>query len=110
MHSVDIKKHEPAFAKFSQQVAIPFYTHTAQELNSVADHLDASEAALAATGAQNVSEASALIGSGNHQLIMTKTKGCDHEGKHFTMALALDWEQERQGMIYIAHIAPAHQG
>jgi len=106
MHSVDIKKQEPAFTTFSQQVAIPFYTHTAQELNGVADHLDTSEAALAATGAQNVSEASALIGSGNQQLLMTKTKGCDHEGKHFTMALALDREQERQGTIYIVGAGP----
>ncbi|MCG8580303.1 MAG: precorrin-4 C(11)-methyltransferase [Bacteroidales bacterium] len=106
LHSVDIKKEEQAFIDFAELKAIDFVTHTAIDLNRVADSLETSEAALEATGATNVSEAAALLASGNHQLLVTKTKACDQNGKHCTIAVAMDLAQERCGLIYIVGAGP----
>lgn len=106
LHSIDIKKDEVAFIEAAKSFAADFVTHTAIELNRVADQLETSEAALDATGAKNVSEAAALIGSNNHRLLHDKVKGCDGAGKHFTLAIALDLAQERNGQIYIVGAGP----
>ena len=106
LHSVDLKKDEHAFKAYSESRNIPFITYNAEDLNRVADQLNVSEAALAATGAQNVSEASALLASGNHQLLLAKQKGCDDNGKHYTLAVAMDLAYEHQGMIYIVGAGP----
>ncbi|TRX70348.1 precorrin-4 C(11)-methyltransferase [Carboxylicivirga sp. M1479] len=106
IHSVDVKKEEQAFIDLASTLSVPFQTHSAEDLNRVADHLEVSEAALNATGAQNVSEASALVGSKNHHLLLNKTKGCDEQGKHFTLAIAMDLGQERIGQVYIVGAGP----
>ncbi len=105
-HSVDLKKDEQAFVEAARMTGVLFKTHTAVELNRVADKLETSAVALEATGAQNVSEASALLGSGNHRLLVSKTKGCDEQGKHFTLAVAMDFAQERNGKVYIVGAGP----
>lgn len=106
IHSVDVKKGEAAFVKAAQALEIPFSVYTPETLNRVAEQLELSEAALEATGAKNVSEAAALVGSGNHQLMVAKTKGCDENGRHFTLAVAMDLAQERNGRIYIVGAGP----
>ena len=105
-HSVDVKKEEQAFIDSAESFAVPFITHAATELNRVADKLETSEAALEATGAKNVSEAAALSGSNNQHLLFAKIKGCDEQGKHFTLAAAMDLAQERNGQVYIVGAGP----
>ncbi|WP_430817401.1 precorrin-4 C(11)-methyltransferase [Carboxylicivirga sp. RSCT41] len=106
LHSVDVKKDEQAFIDYARTEAIDFITHSASDLNRVAGKLETSEAALEATGAINVSEAAALLASGNAQLLVNKTKACDQNGKHCTIAVAMDMAQERSGMIYIVGAGP----
>ncbi|MBS2211764.1 precorrin-4 C(11)-methyltransferase [Carboxylicivirga mesophila] len=106
LHTIDIKKDEQAFIDVAQQRNISLVTHTASDLNRVADKLKISEAALNATGASNVSEAAALLGSGNLNLLLEKTKGCDEAGKHFTLAIAMDLAQERRGQVVIVGAGP----
>ncbi|WP_289053830.1 precorrin-4 C(11)-methyltransferase [Carboxylicivirga marina] len=106
LHSIDIKKEEQAFVQFATSKGIAFSWHVADDLNRVSDNLETSQAALAATGASNVSEASALLGSGNSGLLVNKTKACDVYGRHYTLALAMDVAQERKGAIYIVGAGP----
>ncbi|MCU4155665.1 precorrin-4 C(11)-methyltransferase [Carboxylicivirga sp. A043] len=106
LHSHELKKKEQAFVDFAKEKDIDFITHTASDLNRVADNLETSEAALEVTGATNVSEASALLASGNQELLIGKTKGCDANGKHCTIAVAMDLAQERRGTIYIVGAGP----
>lgn len=106
IHSVDLKQGERAFASAALLFDVPFITHTPAELNRVSDQLNPSEAAFQATGAHNVSEAAALVGSGNHQLVVPKIKGVDEQGKHFTLAIAMDRAQEYNGQIYIVGAGP----
>jgi precorrin-4 C11-methyltransferase len=67
---------------------------------------ESSEKVLAVTGAQNVSESSALCASNNDTLLLSKQKGCDENGKHYTLAVAMDLAYERRGMIYIVGAGP----
>ena len=106
LHSVDLKKEEQAFLDTARFLNVDFTTYTAIVLNRVADQLQMSKAAFEATGAQNVSEASALVGSNNKRLLVSKTKGRDEQGKHFTLAVAMDLAQERNGQVYIVGAGP----
>ncbi len=106
IHSVDVKQDEQAFSSAALLFGVPYITHTPAELNRVSDLLETSEAALQATGAHNVSEAAALVGSGNDQLVIPKIKGVDEQGKHFTLAIAMDRAQEYNGQIYIVGAGP----
>ncbi|WP_439183421.1 precorrin-4 C(11)-methyltransferase [Carboxylicivirga taeanensis] len=106
IHSVDVKKNEQAFIDLSSELRVPFQTHDAKDLNRVAENLEVSNAALKATGAANVCEAAALLGAGNCNLVLEKTKGCDDAGKHFTLAIAIDRAQERRGQVVIVGAGP----
>ncbi len=106
INSIDVKAEEEAYKIFSKAMNLSFNTYTAEELNEKEDQVSFSEAAHREVGAVNVSEASALLGSGSKTLLQTKSKHVDANGKHFTLALAMDSEQERKGEIFIVGAGP----
>ena len=106
INSIDVKANEEAYKLFSETKNISFATYTADELNEKEDQVSYSEAAHREVGAVNVSEASALLASGSKRLLQTKSKHVDANGKHFTLALAMDSEQEQKGEIFIVGAGP----
>lgn len=106
IHSITLKANEEAYKKFSETTNLSFITYTAEELNEKEDEVSYSETALREVGAVNVSEASALLASGAKCLLHTKSKHVDGNGKHFTLALAMDTKQERKGKIFIVGAGP----
>lgn len=106
IHSITVKANEEAYRQFSEITNLPFITYTSDELNEKEGEVSYSEAAHREVGAVNVSEASALIAGGAKTLLQTKSKHVDANGKHFTLALAMDAEQERKGEIFIVGAGP----
>jgi len=106
INSIDVKAKEEAYKIFSEAMNLSFQTFTAEELNEKEDEVSFSEAAHREVGAVNVSEASALVASGSNKLLQTKSKHVDANGKHFTLALAMDADQERKGKIFIVGAGP----
>jgi len=106
IHSINVKADEKAYRKFSESANLSFITYTSNELNEKEDEVSYSEAAHREVGAVNVSEASALLGSGAKSLLQTKSKHADANGKHFTLALAMDAGQLRKGEIFIVGAGP----
>lgn len=106
IHSIDVKANEEAYKQFSEKSNLSFITYSADELNEKEGEVSYSEAAHREVGAVNVSEASALIASGAKNLLQTKSKHVDANGKHFTFALAMDEQQVRKGEIVIVGAGP----
>jgi len=106
INSIDVKVEEEAYKIFSEAMNLSFNTYTAEELNEKEEEVSYSEAAHREVGAVNVSEASALLASGSNKLLQTKSKHVDSNGKHFTLALAMDATQERKGEIFIVGAGP----
>lgn len=106
IHSITVKANEEAYKQFSKTTNLSFITYSAEELNEKEGEVSYSEAAHREVGAVNVSEASALIASGAKNLLQTKSKHVDANGKHFTLALAMDLQQERKGEIVIVGAGP----
>ncbi len=106
IHSITVKAKEEAYTQFSKTTNLSFITYSADELNEKEDEVSYSEAAHREVGAVNVSEASALIASGAKTLLQTKSKHVDPNGKYFTLALAMDAEQERKGEVFIVGAGP----
>jgi precorrin-4 C11-methyltransferase len=106
IHSIDVKAKEKAYKQFSETTHLPFITYSADELNEKEGEVSFSEAAHREVGAVNVSEAAALLASGAKSLLQTKSKHVDANGKHFTLALAMDAAQVRKGEIFIVGAGP----
>lgn len=106
IHSITVKAEEEAYKKFSETTNLNFITYTAEQLNEKKEEVSYSAAAHKEVGAVNVSEASALLASGATSLLQTKSKHVDNNGKHFTLALAMDALQERKGEIFIVGAGP----
>jgi precorrin-4 C11-methyltransferase len=107
INTVDLKKDETAYKAMSEKYALTFNYYGAEDLNDIDVDLLFSEAAHAATGANNVSEASALLASSSKKLLIVKSKHVDSFGKHFTLALAMDVRQERKtGFVTIVGAGP----
>lgn len=106
INSITVKADEEAYNKFSETTNLSFITYTAEELNEKEEEVSYSEAAHREVGAVNVSEASALLASGSNTLLQRKSKHVDANGKHFTLALAMDATQERKGEIFIVGAGP----
>lgn len=62
--SIDIKQYEPGLIEFCAKLGVPFATFAAERLMAVAGDFSASGFVAAATGADNVCERSAVLGSG----------------------------------------------
>jgi cobalt-precorrin 5A hydrolase/precorrin-3B C17-methyltransferase len=71
--TIDKKRDESGLVSFAKSHSLPLLTFTSDEINNVRG-VAPSEAARKATGAQAVAEPVAVLGSGNHTLLMGKKK------------------------------------
>ena len=71
VHTIDLKKDEPAVIEFCRKNKIPLTLHSAKALNSVAGEFDGSEFVKSITGVDNVCERAAAFDGG--KIIVKKT-------------------------------------
>lgn len=81
--SIDAKKDEAAVNALAARLGVPFKTYSAQELMSLPGTFTPSPAALAAVGADNVCERSALMASDGGYMVRLKRK---YPGVTFALA------------------------
>jgi precorrin-4 C11-methyltransferase len=103
--SIDIKHDEAAFIALAEKLKIPFNTYTAAALNKQ-QVANPSEVVMEKLGVHSVSEASALLSSGNNSWLLQKQKITVASGKKHTIAIALQATAERQGLIAIVGAGP----
>lgn len=85
--SIDLKKEEQGILRLAEQWKLPFVTYTEEELRNVPGDFEASEFVKQITGVDNVCERSAVLASGQGNLIQRK-----HGADGVTTALAVrDW-------------------
>lgn len=103
--SIDIKHDERAFIALAEKLSIPFLTYTAATLNTQ-PVANPSEVVMEKLGVHSVSEASALLSSGNSNWLLQKQKITVASGKKHTIAIALQMSAERKGSIAIVGAGP----
>ncbi|SFW34954.1 precorrin-4 C(11)-methyltransferase [Chitinophaga sancti] len=103
--SIDIKADETAFIALAATLGVPFVTFTADELNTQTVP-NASEVVLSKLGVHSVSEASAMLLSGNTGLLLEKQKITVSSGKKHTLAIAIDKSAARKGEVVIVGAGP----
>ncbi len=96
--TIDVKSDEPVVKKLQENNEVMFFT--AEQLSAV-EVPTPSETVAKHVGTPSVSEAAALLGSNNGQLLVTKQKG-----SNFTIAVAIDRRYLRQGHIEIVGAGP----
>lgn len=92
------KKDEPVIKALQQEYDLNLYD--AEALHQV-EVPTPSEVVQKHMGTPSVSEAASLLSSGNHELILKKTKG-----QNYTIAASIDQEAVRQGHIEIVGAGP----
>lgn len=103
--SIDIKHDEEAFLHLSRKWEIPLLTFTKEQLNT--QHVaNPSDTVLEKLGVHSVSEASALLASGNTSWLLEKQKFTVPSGKMHTIAVALHSMAIRKGNIAIVGAGP----
>jgi precorrin-4 C11-methyltransferase len=102
--SIDIKEDEVAFIALAAQLGVPLKTFTVEELNTQVVP-NASEVVLSKLGVHSVSEASAMLMSGN-ELLLEKQKITVPSGKKHTLAIAIDKAAQRKAEIVIVGAGP----
>lgn len=103
--SIDIKGDETAFIALAQTLGIPFITFTADALNTQVVP-NASEVVLSKLGVHSVSEAAAMLLSGNNGLLLEKQKITVASGKKHTLAIAIDKSALRKAEVVIVGAGP----
>ncbi|MCF6405167.1 precorrin-4 C(11)-methyltransferase [Chitinophaga filiformis] len=103
--SIDVKHDETAFIALAKKLQVPFVTYTADELNTQVV-LNPSEVVLSKLGVHSVSEASAMLLSGNKALLLEKQKITVSSGKKHTIAIAPDRQVTRKAVIAIVGAGP----
>ena len=99
--TIDIKADEPVIQKLQQESCSPaLHLFTADELAQV-DVPTPSTTVQKHVGTPSVSEAAAILGSNNGQLLLPKVKG-----KDFTLAIAIARQYLRQGHVEIVGAGP----
>lgn len=96
--TIDVKRNEPVVKALSPNYPVTFYT--AGELAQI-EVPHPSQTVMKHIGTPSVSEAAALLDSGNSELLMSKQKG-----ENYTVAAALDIRATRQGHIEIVGAGP----
>ena len=97
--TINVKRDEPVVKSLQKEYEVFFYT--AEELATM-DVPHPSKTVMKHMGTPSVSEAAALLSSGNSQLIMPKCKG-----ENYTVAATLDICAQRRGHIEIVGAGPA---
>lgn len=103
--SIDIKHDETAFIALTEKLKVPFNTYTAAALNTK-QVANPSTIVMEKLGVHSVSEASALLSSGNNTWLLQKQKITVASGKKHTIAIALQASAERHGLIAIVGAGP----
>lgn len=98
--TIDVKSDEPVVKAFGKECPVNFYT--AKELAQI-EVPHPSKTVQKHVGTPSVSEAAALLASGNTRLLMPKEKG-----ENYTVAAALDISTVRQGHIEIVGAGPGN--
>lgn len=103
--SIDVKHDEVALIELAEKLNIPFITYQGEELNTqpVANPSDVVQEKL---GVSSVSEASAMVMSGNKDLLLEKQKITVSSGKMHTLAVAVDYAVLRKGVVAIVGAGP----
>ena len=96
--TINVKRDEPVVKSLQKEYEVFFYT--AEELATM-DVPHPSKTVMKHMGTPSVSEAAALLSSGNSQLIMPKRKG-----ENYTVAATLDICAQRRGHIEIVGAGP----
>lgn len=96
--TIDVKRGEPVVKALRKKYPVRFYT--AQELSAV-DVPNPSKTVMKHVGTPSVSEAAALLASGNGPLVVPKQKE-----ENFTLAVAIDSGVMRRGHIEIVGAGP----
>lgn len=105
MGSIDVKEDEVAFIELAKTMQVPFKTFIAEELNSQPVN-NPSEVVMSKLGVYSVSEASAMLLSGNSELQLEKQKITVSSGKKYTIAVALEKHVQRKGVVAIVGAGP----
>lgn len=103
--SIDVKHDEVAFIELAKKLAIPFITFTAEELNTQ-PVLNPSEVVMSKLGVHGVSEAAAMLLSGNKELLVEKRKLSLTSGKKHTIAVAIEKQVQRKAVVAIVGAGP----
>lgn len=103
--SIDVKHDETAFIALAGKLQIPFITYTADELNTQ-QVANPSEVVMSKLGVHSVSEASAMLMSGNQELLLEKQKITVSSGKKHTIAVAVSKPAVRRAVIAIVGAGP----
>ena len=103
--SIDVKHDETAFIALAEKLQVPFVTYTAEALNTQ-QVANPSEVVMSKLGVHSVSEASAMLLSGNKELLLEKQKITVPSGKKHTIAIALDSQAIRKAVVAIVGAGP----
>jgi precorrin-4 C11-methyltransferase len=103
--SIDVKHDETAFIALAEQLQIPFVTFTADELNTQ-QVANPSDVVMSKLGVHSVSEAAAMLLSGNKELLLEKQKITVPSGKKHTIAIAVDQQAVRKAVVAIVGAGP----
>ncbi|PWV56182.1 precorrin-4 C(11)-methyltransferase [Chitinophaga sp. S165] len=103
--SIDVKHDETAFIALAKKLQVPFITFTADELNTQ-QVVNPSDVVMSKLGVHSVSEASAMLLSGNQELLLEKQKITVSSGKKHTIAIAVDKDAVRRAVIAIVGAGP----
>jgi precorrin-4 C11-methyltransferase len=103
--SIDVKHDETAFIALAEKLQVPFITYTADELNTQ-QVANPSEVVMSKLGVHSVSEASAMLMSGNRELLLEKQKITVSSGKKHTIAIAVNKNAVRSAVIAIVGAGP----
>ncbi|WP_343669351.1 precorrin-4 C(11)-methyltransferase [Chitinophaga sp.] len=103
--SIDIKGDENAFIALAATLGVPFVTFTSGELNTQTVP-NASAIVLSKLGVHSVSEAAAMLLSGNTSVFLEKQKITVASGKKHTLAIAIDKSAVRKAEVVIVGAGP----
>ncbi|WP_299243197.1 precorrin-4 C(11)-methyltransferase [uncultured Aquimarina sp.] len=106
--SIDIKAGQQAYLDFSNNNKIPFSTFTADEINTITVP-NPSEVVQSKIGVQGVSESTAMLLSGNKNVVIEKQKIHLDNGEKFTFSVALDTTAKRSTAIAIIGAGPGDE-
>lgn len=103
--SIDVKQDETAFIVLANMLNVPLITYTSDQLNTQPVK-NPSEVVMSKLGVHGVSEAAAMLSSGNKELLCEKKKITVTSGKKHTLAVALDKHVQRKAMVAIVGAGP----
>ncbi len=106
--SIDIKATQQAYLDFSTNNAIPFSFFTSDAIDTITVP-NPSEMVQSKIGVDGVSESTAMLLSGNNNVLVEKQKIHLDNGEKFTFAVAIDTNAERRTAVAIIGAGPGDE-